>query len=195
MRVFPNIVMMAPGDASEMEPMLEFSLKHNGPCSIRYPKTSALTYERPTQPIELGKAEILRQGTDGAIVAIGAMLQQAIAAADLLKQEGIHVTVVNARFIKPLDVDLLSRLFDESRFIVTVEEGALAGGFGSAVLEAACQHGWDTRILRTLGLPDRFIEHGDRNELLQDLGLDSAGIARTCRQLPENVSPIHAAGV
>ena len=123
------------------------------------------------------------------------MLQQALAAADLLESEGIHATVVNARFIKPLDVELLAQLFEECRFIVTVEEGALAGGFGSAVLEAACQHGWDTRILRTLGIPDRFIEHGDRNELMQELGLDAGGIARACRQLSENSSYIQAAGV
>jgi 1-deoxy-D-xylulose-5-phosphate synthase len=195
MRVFPNIVMMAPGDSTEVEPMLEFSLKHNGPCSIRYPKTSALAFERTPQRIELGKAEVIRRGSDGAIVAIGAMLQQALAAAEILEQEGIHVTVVNGRFIKPLDVDLLGQLFEECRFVVTVEEGALAGGFGSAVLEAACQHGWDTRIMRILGIPDRFIEHGERNELLQELGLDASGIARTCRQLSENYADIQAAGV
>jgi 1-deoxy-D-xylulose-5-phosphate synthase len=195
MRVFPNIVMMAPGDSTEVEPMLEFSLKHNGPCSIRYPKTSALAFERPVQRIELGKAEVIRRGSDGAIVAIGAMLQQALAAAEILEQEGIHVTVVNGRFIKPLDVDLLGQLFEECRFVVTVEEGALAGGFGSAVLEAACHHGWDTRIMRILGIPDRFIEHGERNELLQELGLDAGGIARTCRQLSENYADIQAAGV
>ena len=195
MRVFPNIVMMAPGDSTEVEPMLEFSLKHPGPCSIRYPKTSALAFERPAQKIELGKAEVVRRGTDGAIVAIGAMLQQALAAADLLANEGISVTVVNARFIKPLDMELLGQLFEDSRFIVTVEEGALMGGFGSAVLEAACQHGWDTRILRTLGLPDRFIEHGERSELLHELGLDPKGIAHACRELAQNFAGSQTAGV
>ncbi|XZE36884.1 1-deoxy-D-xylulose-5-phosphate synthase [Pirellulaceae bacterium SH501] len=195
MRVFPNIVMMAPGDATEVEPMLEFALQHSGPTSIRYPKTPALTFERPWQPIELGKSETIRWGTDGAIIACGAMLQQAIAAAELLKQEGIDVAVINARFIKPLDVEMLSQVFEECRFVVTVEEGALAGGFGSAVLEAACQHGWDTRVLRTLGLPDRFIEHGERSELLADLGLDPAGIAATCRSLSERYSDASPAGV
>lgn len=195
MRVFPNIVMMAPGDATEVEPMLEFALQHNGPTSIRYPKTPALTFERPWQPIELGKSETIRWGTDGSIIACGAMLQQAIAAAELLKQEGIDVAVINARFIKPLDVEMLSQVFEECRFVVTVEEGALAGGFGSAVLEAACQHGWDTRVLRTLGLPDRFIEHGERSELLADLGLDPAGIAATCRSLSERYSDASPAGV
>jgi 1-deoxy-D-xylulose-5-phosphate synthase len=195
MRVFPNVVMMAPGDATEVEPMLEFALQYNGPTSIRYPKTPALTFERPWQPIKLGKSETIRWGTDGAIIACGAMLQQAIAAADLLKQEGIDVAVINARFIKPLDIEMLSQVFEECRFVVTVEEGALAGGFGSAVLEVACQQGWDTRILRTLGLPDRFIEHGERSELLADLGLDASGIAATCRSLSERYSDASPAGV
>jgi 1-deoxy-D-xylulose-5-phosphate synthase len=92
-------------------------------------------------------------------------------------------------------VELLGQLLEDSRFIVTVEEGALMGGFGSAVLEAACQHGWDTRILRTLGLPDRFIEHGERGELLHELGLDPQGIAHTCRELAQNFAGSQAAGV
>ncbi len=195
MRVFPNIVMMAPGDATEVEPMLEFALQHDGPTTIRYPKTAAQSFERPTQPIKLGKGETIRLGTDGAIVACGAMLQQCIAAADLLKAEGLDVAVINARFIKPLDVDLLGSLFESCRFVVTVEEGAIMGGFGSAVLEAACQHGWDTRIMRTLGVPDRFIEHGERGELMADLGIDAAGIANTCRQLSARFSRADHAGV
>ena len=194
-RVFPNIVMMAPGDSTEVEPMLEFALKQPGPTSIRYPKTSALAFERPKQPIELGKSETIRKGRDGTIIAIGAMLQQALAAADMLSTEGLDVAVVNARFIRPLDIQMLSKVFEESRFVVTVEEGALAGGFGSAVLEAACQHGWDTRIMKILGIPDRFIEHGERNELLAQIGIDPAGIAATCRQLAERFVDSQAAGV
>lgn len=194
MRVFPNIVMMAPGDATEVEPMLEFALSYPGPTSIRYPKTTAQTFERVKKPIELGKSEIIQWGTDGAIIACGAMLQQAIAAAELLKRDGLDVAVINARFIKPLDMQMLAKVFDECRFVVTVEEGALMGGFGSAVLETACEQGWDTRIMRTLGIPDRFIEHGDRNELLADAGIDPAGIAKTCRALSEKYSPAHHAG-
>lgn len=195
MRVFPNIVMMAPGDATEVEPMLEFALSHPGPTSIRYPKTTANTFPRSVQPISLGKSEILRWGTDGAIIAIGAMLQQALAAADLLKEEGLSVAVINARFIKPLDMEMLGRVFEDCRFVVTVEEGALMGGFGSAVLEAACQQGWDTRIMRTIGIPDQFIEHGDRNELLAEMGLSPEEIAKTCRLLSERFSAADHAGV
>jgi 1-deoxy-D-xylulose-5-phosphate synthase len=186
MRVFPNMVMMAPADSTEVDPMLEFALKHPGPTSIRYPKTSATAFDRPFSRIELGKSEVVRNGRDGAIVSIGAMMQQAMAAANILAQEGIDVTVVNARFIKPLDIDRMGQLFEDCRFIVTLEEGALMGGFGSAVLEAACHHGWDTRILRTLGIPDQFIPHGDRNELFEEMGLHPEGIAKTCRELAEN---------
>lgn len=201
MRVFPNIVMMAPADATEVEPMLEFALQHSSPTSIRYPKTSALTFDRPKQPIELGKAEVIRQGRDGTILAVGAMVQQALAAADQLAAEGIETQVVNARFIKPLDVNLLKTVFKTSKFVVSLEEGALAGGYGSAVLETACEHGWDTRILRTIGIPDRFIEHGERNELLASVGLDAPSIASTCRKLLERshelvgVADSHAANV
>jgi 1-deoxy-D-xylulose-5-phosphate synthase len=91
--------------------------------------------------------------------------------------------VVNARFVKPLDTELLQRLLLESPFVLTVEEAALMGGFGSAVLEAACDAGWDSRHLRRLGLPDRFIEHGEREELLADVGLSPRGIAQACREL------------
>lgn len=195
MRVFPNIVMMAPGDASEVEPMLEFALNHDGPTSIRYPKATAKTFDRPHQPIVLGKSETIRWGTDGAIVACGAMLQQCLDAAELLKEEGIDVAVINARFLKPLDEKLISQLFEECRFVVTAEEGALMGGFGSSVLELACKHGWDTRIMRTLGIPDAFVEHGERGELLADLGLDPAGIASTCRGLHERFTSVDHAEV
>ena len=195
MRVFPNIVMMAPGDATDVEPMLEFALRLPGPSSIRYPKATAQTFKRDFKPIELGKSEIIHWGTDGAIIACGAMLQQAIAASELLKLDGLDVAVINARFIKPLDLQMLAKVFEECRFVVTVEEAALMGGFGAAVLEAACEQGWDTRIMKTLGVPDRFIEHSDRNDLLADLGLDPAGIAKTCRALSEKYSHAEHAGV
>ena len=103
--------------------------------------------------------------------------------------------VINARFIKPLDLPMLTQVFEECKFIVTVEEGALVGGFGSAVLETACAQGWDTRMLKTLGIPDQFIEHGDRNDLLADLGLDAKGIAKTCKQLDSKFSNAEHAGV
>ncbi len=183
MRVFPNIVVTAPGDAADVTPLLEFALSHDGPVSIRYPKATAQTIERTVAPVELGKGEVIRWGTDGAFLAFGSLLENALSAADQLREEGIDVAVVNARFLRPLDTDLLAKLLDECEFVVTVEENTLSGGFGSAVLEAANDMGLPTRKLRRCGLPDRYIEHGDRAELLAELGLDAAGLAEVARSL------------
>ncbi len=183
MRVFPNLVVMAPGDSHDLTEMLDFSLQHNGPCSIRYPKATAITIDGERTPLELGKAEVLQTGRDGAIVACGALLQECLAAAEMLHEEGLDVTVVNARFIKPLDTATILPLVRDLPFVVTVEEGCLMGGFGSAVLEAACDASLDSSRIRRLGVPDLFVEHGERHELLADLHLDAQGIAQTCRTL------------
>ncbi len=183
LRVFPNLVVMAPGDTSDLSAMLDFALQHEAPCSVRYPKTTAETIEGNRVPVELGKAEVLRWGPDGVIVCCGTLLCECLRAADVLKKEGLEIGVVNARFVKPIDRELVQRAFSECAFVVTVEEAALAGGFGSAFLEAAVDLELDTRQLKRLGIPDAFIEHGERGELLADLGLDTNGIVRTCRQL------------
>lgn len=186
MRLYPNMVVMAPGDAGDIEPMLQFSLQHDGPCSLRYPKTNAATIERAVAPIELGRAEVLDWGTDGTILACGAVLPDCLAAAERLREEGLHVGVVNARFVKPLDTELLARAINETGFVVTIEEGVLAGGFGSAVLEAAHSAGLSTRNIHRIGIPDAFVEHGDRGDLLADLGLDVDGIVRTALAAAES---------
>jgi 1-deoxy-D-xylulose-5-phosphate synthase len=183
LRPLPNMVVMAPGDAADLPLMLEFALSHNGPAAIRYPKASAVTIPRRPAPIELGVAEVLRGGEDGTMIACGTMLDGCLRAAELLREDGIEVGVINARFVKPLDTRTILKAVKQSPFLVTVEEGALMGGFGSAVLEAASDAGLDTSRLRRLGIPDRFVEHGDRKELLADLGLDAEGIAAACRRL------------
>lgn len=184
LRVFPNMVVMAPGDAADLPPMLNFALEHPSPCAIRYPKASAVEVAGERTPIELGKAEVLRDGPDGAILACGAVLVDCLAAADRLKvDQGLDLTVVNARFVKPLDADTILPIIERSPFTVTVEEAALAGGFGSAVLEAACDAGVSTATLRRLGIPDVYVEHGERGELLADLGIDADGIAGACEEL------------
>jgi 1-deoxy-D-xylulose-5-phosphate synthase len=181
MRVLPNLVVMAPGDAGDLSDMLEMALHHDGPCSIRYPKAVAETIEGRRAPIELGRAEVLEWGDDGCIVCCGVLLGSCLAAVEQLRKEGLDVGVINARFVKPLDAETILRAVDQCRFVVTVEEAALMCGFGSAVLEAAAKAGLDTRGITRLGIPDEFIEHGDRGELLSDLGLDAVGIAETCR--------------
>ena len=118
------------------------------------------------------------------LLACGTLLGACVEAADRLSAEGLDFGVINARFVKPLDVPTILRAIRECPLVVTVEEGVLMGGFGSAVLEVAADAGLDASHVHRLGIPDRFIEHGTRSELLADLGLDAAGIVRSCRQWP-----------
>ncbi|MCA9245513.1 MAG: 1-deoxy-D-xylulose-5-phosphate synthase [Planctomycetales bacterium] len=182
MRLFPNMTVMAPGDAHDLAAMLDFSLVHEGPTSIRYPKDKAIEVDGKREPIELGKAEVLHWGDDGAILCCGTLLPGAMTAAEQLREDGLDVGVINARFIKPLDTETVLRAIEHCGFVVTVEESSLMGGFGSAVLEAANEAGLATETICRLGIPDQFIEHGDRAELLAELRLDAAGIAAVCRE-------------
>ena len=181
MRSFPNIVVMAPGDASDVVPMLDFSLTHDGPTSIRYPKTGAVTIDRPTSPVEIGRSEVFSWGADGMFIAFGSLFADCVAAAEQLRAEGLDVGVINARFAKPLDTETILRAIRECPFVVTVEESTLVGGFGSAVLEAASDAGLNTSSIRRLGIPDRFIEHGERGALLDSLDLSIDGLIRVAR--------------
>lgn len=193
MRLFPNMVVMAPGDANDLGAMLDFSLQHDVACSIRYPKLTANELNRTLIPIELGKSETLRTGTDGVIVCAGTPLKDCLDAAEVLANEGISVSVVNARFVKPIDTEMVKKCLTDYGFVVTVEEAMLMGGFGSAFLEAANEIRLPTTNVNRIGIPDRFIEHGDRAELLAELKLDVAGIADVCRNahLASNVNVSH----
>jgi 1-deoxy-D-xylulose-5-phosphate synthase len=182
LRVLPNIVVMAPGDGPEIAAMLDFALGQDHPCSLRYPKATAATVDRQRAPVQLGRAEILSWGADAAIVSCGTQLADCVAAAQVLREEGWDVGVINARFVKPIDKDVMLRALRECSAVVTVEEAALAGGFGSAVAELAADEGVSATHLCRLGMPDRFIEHGERAELLADLGLDANGIAKAVRE-------------
>ncbi len=182
MRVFPNVTVMAPGDESDVEPMLKFSLNHDGPTSIRYPKTNAETVPRAVAPLELGKAEVYRWGEDGTFIAFGTLFSSCVAAAERLAKDGLDVGVINARFLRPLDTTQIFKAI-ESGFVITVEESTLNGGFGSAVLEAANDAGLPTHQIRRLGLPDRYIQHGERNEQLAEVGLDVPALMAAAHQL------------
>jgi 1-deoxy-D-xylulose-5-phosphate synthase len=190
MRLFPNMVVMAPGDELDAAPMLRFAVAHTAhPTSLRYPKANLERVERSPAPIELGRAEILDWGEDAIIIAFGSLLPSCVKAAEKLRAEGLEVGVVNARFCKPLDRATVLRAIEEASVVVTVEEGTLEGGFGSAVLEAANTACVDSRHVVRLGIPDRFVEHAERSELLADLGLDANGIANAIRQALEKRSP------
>jgi len=182
LRIFPNFVVMAPGDELDVAPMLKFALSHSGPASLRYPKANLERVDRPTIPVELGQAEVYEWGEDGVFIVCGTLFPTCVKAAAALREEGLNVGVINARFIKPLDQPTLLRAIEQTPLVVTVEEGTLEGGFGSAVLEAANGAGLDTSHVLRLGLPDRFIEHGERGELLADLGLDVSGLCATVRR-------------
>jgi 1-deoxy-D-xylulose-5-phosphate synthase len=183
LRVFPNLAVMAPADEYDLAQMLALALEHDAPCAIRYPKATLPTIGGERTPVEFGKSEVLSWSDEGAIVCCGALVADCLKAAELLREEGINVGVINARFAKPLDEKTLLRAVRDCGFVITVEEGALIGGFGSAVVELATDAGVDTSRIRRLGIPDKFIEHGERGELLADLGLDTAGIAASCRTL------------
>jgi 1-deoxy-D-xylulose-5-phosphate synthase len=182
MRLFPNMVVLAPGDERDVGPMLRWAVGHDAPTAIRYPKASLESVERTVAPVELGKAEVFDWGEDGAFVAYGTLFPACVKAAERLRAEGLHVGVINARFCKPLDREVILRAVEQLPVVVTVEEGTLEGGFGSAVLEAANAAGLDTRNVVRLGLPDRFIEHGERGELFESLGLDVNGLCAAVRR-------------
>ncbi len=184
MRVFPNMVLMAPGDARDVAPMIDFALVQEHPTALRYPKANLEEVERDPQPIELGQAEVIDWETDGMIIALGALVPDCLRAAERLRTEhGLRVGVINARFLKPLDTATILKAIDECGFVLTIEEGCLMGGFGSAVLEAANEAGRNTSHLRRLGLPDRFVMHAERPEQLAEVGLDVDGIVASALQL------------
>jgi len=183
LRPFPNLTIMAPADAWEMQHMFRFAEQLKGPSAIRYPRTNAVKANRQHEPIQLGKAEIVRQGEHGTIAVCGTFLEAALEVADILSKEAVDVGVINVRFVKPLDTKTLLEPLRRGQFLVTIEEGMLSGGFGSAVLEAANEEQLDTRNIYRLGIPDRYVEHGERAELLDDLGLNTEGLVKVCRRI------------
>ncbi len=188
MRVFPNMTVIAPGDESDIGPMFAFAFGHNGPVAMRYPRAKLDIIERDVQPVELGQAEILDWETDGMLIACGGMVGTCLRVAERLKSlYGLRVGVINARFIKPLDRETILKSIEECGFVLTVEEGCLPGGFGSAVLEAANDAGLPTSHIRRLGLPDRYVMHAERDEQLAEVGLDVEGIARVAMELARTV--------
>jgi 1-deoxy-D-xylulose-5-phosphate synthase len=178
LRCIPNMVVMAASDENECRRMLSTAFQYNGPAAVRYPRGSGIgaAIEKELHTIPLGRGEIRREGKGIAILAFGTMLAPSLTAA-----EEVNATVANMRFIKPLDVELVKKLAQTHAAIVTVEEGALMGGAGSAVAEALAAAGIVKPILH-LGLPDKFIDHGDVAQLLAMCGLDAKGIAAAIKK-------------
>ena len=184
LRGFPNMTLLAPADELELEAVLRFALQHKTACAIRYPRDNVPESLGDARPFVLGKSRLLHEGNDATILAYGATVSHAMDAAELLTADGISARVVNARFAKPIDADMVRQAIESSHPVVTVEDHSVAGGFGSAVLETANALGLPTdRILR-LGMPaDRFIAQGTRVGQLAECGIDAAGIAATVQDL------------
>ena len=179
LRHIPNIVMMAPKDEDELQHMLYTSVNHAGPSAIRYPRGTGIGVDITGKfnPLEIGKCEVILEGMDVAIIALGSRVYPSIEAAEILKKNGIDAAVINARFVKPLDETLILELAYKCGYIITLEEGSLAGGFGSAVLEMLERNGVTGIHVKRIGIPDKFIEHGSIKELHRIYGLDAEGIA------------------
>jgi 1-deoxy-D-xylulose-5-phosphate synthase len=175
LRVIPGMTVMAPSSQEELQRMLATALTCDGPAALRYPRGMAAPFTAPEEilPLEIGRGVVLEEGGDVALVGIGAGVGIAREAAAILTSQGAAPTLVDARFVKPLDVELLAQLAARHSRIVTVEENTLAGGFGSAVLEAI---GGTVEVVR-FGLPDAFVPHGDRARVLADIGLTPQAVA------------------
>ncbi len=179
-RLIPNLTVMAPKDEAELRDMLFTALQLAGPVLLRYPRGRSEGFVLPESPkkLPIGRAEWLKQGTELVFLAVGTMVQTAVRAAETLEKSGISTGVVNIRFVKPLDKQVVESVAQTARWIVTMEENCLMGGFGSAVLETLNNSGRQGAKVLRLGLPDCFIEQGSREELLQCLRLDPAGVIK-----------------
>ena len=182
LRTIPGLTVMAPADEEELRQMLWTAAKLNSPVAIRYPRGCAqgVPLAEHTDPLPVGLAKVIRKGSDVAIVAVGTLLYSALEAADILYDEfQIEAEVINARYIKPLDTEMLTRVASKFKLVVTLEEGTLNGGFGSAVSEYYADKRLPVTKLLRLGLPDAFIQQGERSHLLSLAQLDAMGITRS----------------
>jgi 1-deoxy-D-xylulose-5-phosphate synthase len=180
LRHIPNMVIMAPKDGNELGDMLKTAINYNGPVAIRYPRGNVpkIPEDRELNTINIGEAEILREGKDILIVALGNTVQTAIQASQLLEEAGIEACIINARFAKPIDNALIGKMAREIRCVLTIEENALEGGFGSAVLEHLSEMNIEGLKIKRIGLPDKFIEHGPQSLLRKIVGLNTEEIVK-----------------
>jgi 1-deoxy-D-xylulose-5-phosphate synthase len=184
LRHIPNLLFMAPRSGRELRAMLCLALRHNGPSAIRYPRGRVSQYidnKMDVPDLEIGKAEVLEAGDEIAIIAAGNMVGPVLSAAVRLRDDGIRPYVINARFLKPLDEELILTIAEKTKKIVTVEENVLAGGFGSAVLECLNKAGVSDVTVKRIGVDDEFVEHGSQSILRKKYGLDEEGIYSVCK--------------
>ncbi|MGY3714186.1 1-deoxy-D-xylulose-5-phosphate synthase [Sutcliffiella cohnii] len=185
LRHLPNLVLMMPKDENEGQHMVHTSLTYDdGPIALRFPRGNGLgvKMDEELKQIPIGSWEVLKEGSDAAILTFGTTIPMALEAAELLEKEDVSVKVINARFIKPMDEGMLHSLLEDCMPLLTIEEAVLQGGFGSAVLEFANDYGYASPIKR-MGIPDRFIEHGSVKALLEEIGLTTPEVVRTIKTI------------
>ncbi len=186
LRTIPNMVIMVPKDEEELRHMLHTAMQHNsGPIAIRYPRGhgEGVSLNKDLISLPIGSSELLRRGTSVAFLAAGPMVHKALMAAEILQREdGLSAAVINARFVKPIDGKMLDEVASQFRLVLTLEEGIIKGGFGSEVAEFFAEKMAKSVELIRCGIPDRFVDQGDRNRLLEELGLSAAGIVQTVRK-------------
>jgi 1-deoxy-D-xylulose-5-phosphate synthase len=189
-RHIPDFTIMAPATGRDLADMLHTALALDGPCAIRYPRADIPESRLADEEFELapiGKAKMLQQGRDLMIVALGSMVGPGLEAAATLRQSGVSVGVMDARFVKPLDRDGILEAVSQADHVIVVEEGIVNGGFGSAVTELVTSEGIAGCRISCMGIPDSFVHHGRRHELLDQLGLNGEGIVRrACEMLDIN---------
>jgi len=196
MRSVPNMIVCAPMDAVELRNMMYTAQldRNNGPISIRYPRGSSFIsdWEQPFCEIEIGKARMISEGNDIAVMSIGSTGNDVARVVRKLAEESISITHWDMRFAAPIDMEALHSVFRKFRKIITVEDGILKGGFGSAVIEFMCDNLYSSEVKR-LGIPDYFVEQGTQEELYHECGFDALGIERTIREMVDadfKLSPI-----
>lgn len=183
----PNMTVMAPKNVWELDKMLEFAVNFDGPIAVRYPRGKAYTgLDEFTDNIEYGKSEVIAKGGDIALIAVGSMVETAWEVKKLLEDKGVDVSVVNARFIKPIDEVMLSETVSRHHFIVTMEEGVLTGGFGQSVSHWCQENAKDMPVIKKIALPDKFIEHGSVDLLKKKYEIDALSIAKKIAEWRQN---------
>jgi 1-deoxy-D-xylulose-5-phosphate synthase len=206
LRPFPGAVLMAPSDEAELNRSLRLALSLDTFTAIRYPRDNVpeVNFEdmiaEPLRSVaadewQVGRSRVLREGSDETIVVYGALAESVVTASEILAEDGISVEIIDARFCKPIDGDMLTRVLEPGRPVLTVEDHSLQNGFGTAVLEFAVAHNLPTGNITRLGMPDRLISHATRKEQLTEVGLDPKGIAASVRDAIKAAARVDASTV
>ena len=183
LNIVPNITVMAPKDTKELELMMDLSLDIDGPCAIRYPRGNAYYINKGSyEPIKIGTYELLEEGEDVLILAIGNMVAKALEVREILLKDGINPTIVNARFLKPMDESLLNKVISKHNKVITIEDNVVSGGFGSRINKFIIDNNYNVKI-ENIGIPDKFVEHGSVDELFEVIGMTSTQIANRIKNL------------